>query len=378
MPTFSIILPVFNAEKTIDNCIEKLLNQTYRDFELIIIDDGSKDNSLKICYNYSLKDNRIRIFHKENSGAGPTRNYGLKVAKGKYIFFPDADDWVDIDLLEKTIQKMIESDIDLIIFGIENIIFDDKNNIISKVKTNIPDAIYLTQKDCYNNWNYYRKINIGLLNSPFNKIYKMDIIKKYNILFPSLRRTQDAYFNLLYYDKINSMLIMNDVMYHYNVNNIQKIGTKFPKDVVDCFIVFNKKMVEMLIKWEIYDEKSKVLADNNLLGCLIDILNLCKNPIWNFTIKQKLNYISKIVTNNYIHNRFCDLSADVYELIKYINLIKNKKVIRILFNLYLDDVENYIRRSILPKSSFLYSVLRKVNKSYYRKKLKKYTKLNII
>lgn len=97
MPKISIIVPVYNVEKYLRKCIDSILNQTFKDFELILIDDGSTDESGKICDEYNLKDNRIKVIHKENGGLSSARNAGLDIAQGEYIGFVDSDDWIESD-----------------------------------------------------------------------------------------------------------------------------------------------------------------------------------------------------------------------------------------------------------------------------------------
>ena len=108
MPKISIIVPVYNVEKYLGKCIESILNQTFRDFELILVDDGSTDSSGKICDEYSLKDSRIKVIHKENGGLSSARNTGLDIAKGEYIGFVDSDDWIEMDMYE-ILYKLIKT-----------------------------------------------------------------------------------------------------------------------------------------------------------------------------------------------------------------------------------------------------------------------------
>lgn len=98
---FSIIVPVYNVEKYLVRCIESVINQTFKDFECILIDDGSLDNSGNICDEYSLKDSRIVVVHQNNAGVSAARNTGLNIAKGEYICFCDSDDWLEDSLLEQ-------------------------------------------------------------------------------------------------------------------------------------------------------------------------------------------------------------------------------------------------------------------------------------
>lgn len=114
-PVVSIIVPVYNTEKFLHRCIDSVLAQTYQDFELLLIDDGSKDSSGAICDEYAAKDARVRVFHKENTGVSDTRNLGLDVARGKYLFFLDADDfWLQTDCMSLFVQKAEEHNLDIV------------------------------------------------------------------------------------------------------------------------------------------------------------------------------------------------------------------------------------------------------------------------
>ena len=114
-PVVSIIVPVYNTEKFLHRCIDSVLTQTYTDFELLLIDDGSKDSSGVICETYAAKDTRIRVIHKENTGVSDTRNLGLDVARGKYLFFLDADDfWLQTDSMSMFVQKAEEHNLDIV------------------------------------------------------------------------------------------------------------------------------------------------------------------------------------------------------------------------------------------------------------------------
>ena len=115
MPAISIICPVYSAEKYIHRCLDSILAQTFTDFELLMIDDGSPDNSGKICDEYAEKDSRIRVFHKENGGVASARQIGLDNAIGDYTIHIDPDDWVDPNMLEELYAKAKEADADIVI-----------------------------------------------------------------------------------------------------------------------------------------------------------------------------------------------------------------------------------------------------------------------
>lgn len=117
MPKISVIVPVYNAEDYIHQCINSVVKQTYTDFELILVDDGSKDMSAEICDEYAQKDNRISVIHQENSGVSAARNAGLDAAKGEYIAFLDSDDWFDLSFLQKCMERINSSDYDMCVTG---------------------------------------------------------------------------------------------------------------------------------------------------------------------------------------------------------------------------------------------------------------------
>ena len=116
-PVVSIIVPVYNTEKFLHRCIDSILTQTYTDFELLLIDDGSKDSSGTICDEYAAKDVRVRVFHKENGGVSSARNMGLDNARGEWITFVDSDDWIDDNYLEALYGACIVSGSDIVFCG---------------------------------------------------------------------------------------------------------------------------------------------------------------------------------------------------------------------------------------------------------------------
>ena len=114
MVKVSIIVPVYNVENYIERCLKSLVNQTLKDIEILIINDGTPDNSIEICEKYAKNDNRIKIFNKENEGLGLTRNYGIERATGEYIAFVDSDDYVTLDMCENLYNAAIENNADIV------------------------------------------------------------------------------------------------------------------------------------------------------------------------------------------------------------------------------------------------------------------------
>lgn len=137
-PKISVIVAVYNAEKTLDRLVQSLVCQTMTDFEVLLIDDGSTDNSASVCDNYACKDSRFKVFHKPNEGIGTTRQFGIDHAAGQYTIHADSDDWVEPDYLEKLLDKAVETDADMVICDI----IEEKNgkSIINRQKPAVLDG----------------------------------------------------------------------------------------------------------------------------------------------------------------------------------------------------------------------------------------------
>ena len=192
MPKVSIIIPVYNAEKYIGRCIESIINQEYTDFELLLINDGSKDSSKEIIDSYAEKDSRIRCIHKENGGVSSTRNRGLEEAKGEYIQFLDADDWISSEATKLLVRTAEEKQADLVIADFYRVVGDhlsQKGDIDTDEVMNVQefgDHLMENPADFY----------YGVV---WNKLYRTDIIRKNNIIMdPAVNFCEDFIFNLEY------------------------------------------------------------------------------------------------------------------------------------------------------------------------------------
>ena len=179
MPDISIVVPIYNAEKYLDKCIDSMINQTKKELEFILVNDGSTDNTEKIIKSY--KDKRIKYFKNKNQGIGKTRNFGIEKATGKYLMFLDSDDYLDKTACEKLYNKAEKEKLDLVVFdfyrveqnGLKEVIIDDFKN--SSLKNN-PELL-LT-------------INLG----PCNKLYKREIITNNNSKFIENLKYEDTTF----------------------------------------------------------------------------------------------------------------------------------------------------------------------------------------
>lgn len=226
MSLISIVVPVYNAARYLHRCVNSVLNQTFVDWECILVDDGSTDDSGILCDEYANKDSRIHVIHKKNGGVSSARQLGLDTAKGTYVIHVDPDDWVEPNMLEKLYKKIIEDDADMVIC---DFIWNRPTGI--SISSQCPSAL---DSKC---------IMIDLLSgrlhgSCCNKLIRRDVIVSYNVSFPQqLSIHEDLYFitKLLLNDI--KVTYLNKAFYHYvigdNVNSIsQKVGQSYEYDVM--------------------------------------------------------------------------------------------------------------------------------------------------
>lgn len=349
-PILSVVMPIYNNGRILNLSIPSILNQTFTDFELILVDDGSTDNSGSICDYYADTDNRIKVIHKKNGGAGSARNAGIDVATGEYIAFPDADDVCKSDTYESLMKSMLETGADLTLCLYERIKIDKDNNITvhgdcGKLFNRFADN-EITARET---WFDIRSKNIGLLNVPWNKIYKTDIIKENGIRFPDIRRAQDAVFNILYYDKIKSVSVIEKYLYGYNENDEIKVGKKFPKDVYNCFFYLDKTIVDVIGGWGMYYGRFKALCDNHLLGVVDQCLTMCENPAWDLSVKDKIKYLDKMISDPYLQQKMRGYEGFVHEIEDIIAPILKKDAKGLLRVLRKRKIKNNLRNGIIAK-----------------------------
>ena len=209
VPKVSIIVPIYNSEATLGRCIDSILNQTYKDFELILINDGSTDNSGQVCDIYANKDKRVHVVHKENTGVSDSRNQGIAIARGKYLQFVDSDDWITPDATERFIRVAEEYQCDIIIADFYRVIGErvSKKGAIEQegIMDRVAYATYMMQKPA----DFY----YGVL---WNKLYKRSIVEEYKIkMDSSISWCEDFIFNMEYIRNIQKIYVMKMPVYYY-------------------------------------------------------------------------------------------------------------------------------------------------------------------
>lgn len=333
MTQVSIIVPVYNSENTLERCISSLLNQTYKDYELLIINDGSTDRSAEICDSYATKDDRIKVFHKQNGGVSSARNQGLDNVSGKWVTFVDSDDWVD----ELYIETLVESSscVDLVLGYATLVNYPNRQQVCRQEMVIKSDEYYKLFSEC----------DLGVRTAPWNKLFKFQIIHDNDIRFPlGVPIGEDAVFLytfLLYSENVNSI---NSRHYYYLYDSENSLTKKNNSLELERLALHS---IESAIRSLIHRRNIvNSIALNELYGLQSRYIHRVLNAIYYSSInkEERIELISKLDVSLYcsyflrMHKsryfnilRYCllkkrysmyDLIRRVVKLIKYRNVIK--------------------------------------------------------
>lgn len=204
----SVIIPIYNMEKYLKKCVWSVINQSYQNLEILLIDDGSKDNSPQICDEFSKKDKRIKVFHKENGGLSDAKNYGLKKARGNYVTFVDSDDWIETNMYEEMMLKMQSENADISICGRY---IDYENG--KSIKWYNPNEMKMDREKSLIYLNSFYKFDMA----SWDKIYKKELFD--GIEFPYGKKCEDAYTTYLLFARCKKIIYIPQCFYHYFQRN---------------------------------------------------------------------------------------------------------------------------------------------------------------
>jgi len=278
----SIIVPIYNSSNTLDRCIKSVLNQTYKNYELILINDGSTDSSETICLNYQKKDSRIKYYYKKNSGAGDSRNFGIKKANGEYIGFIDADDEVLPEMYEKLINIAEKNKFSVV--GCSNYDFIEDTNVKKKrtleLKNGIQNRERLILDILHQDKNAWGAV--------WNKIFKRDIFNKFD--FPNTSIMEDYLVSLRVFNEYDIYFLKEELYIHY-INKKSLTHRDFNPNMLKGLEVVD----EITYYFSLNECSTKVRKGCNCLR--LSLYEFICHAIWKKTTKESFEYLSKIYLN---------------------------------------------------------------------------------
>ncbi|WP_270474902.1 glycosyltransferase family 2 protein [Clostridium cochlearium] len=330
----SIIVPVYNCEKYICRCIESILSQSYTSFEIILVDDGSKDNSNTICKKFKDIDKRVKVFYQENSGASVARNCGLENSSGEYIMFVDADDHIDSNMLQELVNVAKREESDFVMCGMVVDTYNSKRDLISSVEYNLTPRIILGNNNIP--LNIVDLVENEKISGPCCKLIRRDIIKQYEIeMPPHISLQEDLYFNLKVLEHVNKMCVIDGCYYHYNKGLDESVTSRYYPNKYEM----TNEVHELLIRF--YEDRCndkeilariKYIYIKNIYAAFINLFH----PECKMSKKRKLENIRMIIKSDKYENMIISAYKKglKYNILKLVLKTRNSKLIYYVSKLF--------------------------------------------
>ncbi|MCP3030057.1 glycosyltransferase [Halobacillus sp. A1] len=326
MPCISVIVPIYNVERYLPACLNSILAQTFTNFELILINDGSEDRCGEICDSFSERDNRIKVIHQKNSGVSHARNEGLKVAKGDYIAFVDPDDTIEPSMYEVMYSVACENEADMTVCRIKTLnlftgteskssIYEGKEKVLSQndIKNKIIPLI-LNNKTVS-------------LSSSVNKLYKKSIFDLYNVKFEEHKsHSEDVRLNLKILPHIDRLVYVDEALYNYFIRRNNSLTQVFREDLYD-YISDNRKLLIKMCKE--YSSPQKLIKNvrSHYASVTLNFIQGLVNS--SLPIKKQLKILSTIIKDEeFIKDIACYQSPSLFlKILKLICRFGNEMLI---------------------------------------------------
>ena len=335
-PSISVIVPVYNVEKYIRRCIDSILHQTYRNLEIILINDGSTDSSGEICDEYTVIDSRVKVIHQKNSGVSQARNIGLDNCTGEFVSFIDSDDYIDINLFTECYKKIKINNPDLIDWGIlffnlkgqvqRNVIHElpkniliDRQRIVSEI---IPQLVHTMPMD-----------NLYLGSWITNKLFRKDIIVNNKIRFnPDIKLWEDGIFTIEYLKYCNNLICLDNSYYYYR-DTPNSLSTKNDSNLYNYVINIYEKYRSMYS--DIYDFNNRCACEYRF-----QLAHGIISRLLNCALKEKISYgeVKKQIIHMFENSKFCDYYTSTFHyksFVFFIQIAVKVKLYRVAANLYI-------------------------------------------
>ncbi len=243
---YSLCMSVYNMAQWLESSVQDLLDQTFRDFELILVDDASTDGSGELCESLAGRDERIRVLHHErNMGLSASRNTAMQAAEGEYILFPDPDDGFERDLLACIEASLGKQPADLVVFGLEEDYYGENGELTLKNRI-LPD-----KEEILSDPDAIRRLAIGLENRTlfgyaWNKAYRRSLLQSLGVCFETVVMIEDVLFNLPVYDAVRSLNLIPQALYHYRI----RTGGSLTKRYIPDFFELHERRVKTFLDYE--------------------------------------------------------------------------------------------------------------------------------
>ena len=304
---YSVIIPVYNVENYLSRCIDSLLAQNYVDLEILLIDNGSKDQSGQICEDYAAQFSNITAYHIPNKGVGSARNFGLSKAKGDFICFVDADDYL-VGNLFSDVESQLDSQLDLLVFSYYNSIEKNLSEIDRSAKILPTEG----KKDKSDFIALFQELWLtDMMYTVWNKIYRREFLEEHQIVFESYELGEDVRFNLNVYQHVNAVLLVKSCYYVYISGRIDSAMGQYNPNRMNYQLEELGKVDQLMISWNSHDDqfidqiKARILMSN--------IQNISKQKM---SLSKKRHYVEVLCRNQEMIALLKKATSPLHPLVK--------------------------------------------------------------
>lgn len=289
----SIIMPVYKVEDYVAKAIESIQGQTLKEWEFLIVDDGTPDRSGEICDEYAMKDSRIRVIHKENGGAPSARNMAIEQAKGEYMYFLDSDDWAEPTMLEDMYKLAKRDNAQLVVAGFYIDTYIGNGEFMTD-DYYVDDAVYLN-KEAFRK-NAYKLFDKNLLYTPWNKLYESRYILDNNLRFPTTF-WDDFPFNISIVKNVERVTVTSKQYYHFLRARTESETAAYRPGMYEKREEEHTWMVDLYKEWGVRDANSKEMLARRYVERFIGCVENVTNPKCQMTEKEKRQEIKRMLRN---------------------------------------------------------------------------------
>lgn len=334
----SIIVPVYNVKEYFNECMESLVSQTYKDIEILLVDDGSSDGTECLCDEWANQDERIQVFHKVNEGTHSARNLGLEKATGIYVMFIDPDDWLELNTIEFCAKKIQENDLDVIRYNYireyngqplkkENSFLEEKIYAGENCKKILRQTLGLVEDELIH------PENLNFLASVCFSIYRKSIIDSFKIQFYNIREIgtfSDGLFNINYLLHAKNFQFINQYFYHYRKTNPKSATANYRENFLEKQLILFEEIKRLLEENALGEEIKRAYLNRIALSSMELCLNVYKRKS---SFRKKYGEIKKILKNGFYVEAFKTFKLKYLPLKWriYYGLIKRRFVLGVCF-----------------------------------------------
>ncbi len=292
-PFFSIVMPIYGVEPYLRQAIDSVLRQTFQDFEIILVNDCSPDNSAEICREYSDRYENIRtVNHAKNSGVSAARNTGFAEVQGRYVWFMDPDDYVDSTLLQQVYDSLQKNKAQVVVFGGIEEYYDHKQELVKSVPICPPEAFCQTANEVHN---YILDLEMNTLYGyPWNKVYSAEHIRSQQLKYVPIVLIEDIKFNVEFFDNINSMNMLPIAPYHYAKRGTTSLTAKFVPKYYEVHYERIRLLYEQQKRWGTADERTKGILATIFVRYIFSALSRNCDPRAGMNHKDRRRWLKEV------------------------------------------------------------------------------------